>query len=71
MPIVRVATNLSRQDLPENFGPMVAIYLSKLFKKEIEKFKWFVDTDKDMGTMRLSKESITIKSSLISLSLLN
>ncbi len=65
MPFVRVATNLSRNQLPKDFMPKFTSYLATALDKDPEKFKWELETDRMMaqvgcqteGTFRLGDGS--------------
>ncbi len=54
MPFVRVATNLSRNQLPKDFMPKFTSYLATALDKDPEKFKWELETDRIMAQARVS-----------------
>ncbi len=49
MPFVRVATNLSRNQLPRDFMSKLNGFLAGMMEKDPTKFKWQLETDKAVG----------------------
>ena len=49
MPIVKVFTNLSRNQLPADLMPRFCTHLAGILNKDPKAFKWSLDTDKTMA----------------------
>ena len=52
MPIVKVFTNLARNQLPVDFMPKFNGFLAAALSKDPKLFKWTLDTDKLMSQVR-------------------
>ena len=49
MPIVRIATNLARNQLPQNFMSEFANYMAPVLNKRVDKMTCILETDKEMS----------------------
>ena len=49
MSIVRIATNLARNQLPQNFMSEFANYMAPVLNKRVDKMTCILETDKEMS----------------------
>jgi hypothetical protein len=52
MPFVKVFTNLSKDKLPSQFMPLFVKKLGVILDKDVNKFNWMIETDKQMSKVR-------------------
>ena len=60
MPIVRIATNLARNQLPQNFMSEFANYMAPVLNKRVDKMTCILETDKEMSFKVLGHYNLLI-----------